>query len=133
MGTCAWLAALAVPVSMSIILSIVLSIGLPSNGSLIPSRGSPTAPRQPAAALGCLTLSFLPHADCRYTCHPECRSLIQLDCRPPGQCQSQLSPESTLLSPCSQVRRGGGSAGPGGTHSLVVTNGISFRDLVSCS
>ncbi|NWX43302.1 RASF5 protein, partial [Steatornis caripensis] len=41
-------------------------------------------------------------ADCRYTCHQECRSLIQLDCRRPGECQSQLSPESTLLPPCSQ-------------------------------
>ncbi|NXF87700.1 RASF5 protein, partial [Eubucco bourcierii] len=41
-------------------------------------------------------------ADCRYTCHQECRSLIQLDCRHPGQCQSQLSPEGTLLPPCSQ-------------------------------
>ncbi|XP_052670606.1 ras association domain-containing protein 5 isoform X2 [Harpia harpyja] len=41
-------------------------------------------------------------ADCRYTCHQECRSLIQLDCRRPGQCQSQLSPESTLLPPCTQ-------------------------------
>ncbi|NXU87738.1 RASF5 protein, partial [Xiphorhynchus elegans] len=41
-------------------------------------------------------------ADCRYTCHQECRSLIQLDCRRPGQCQGQLSPENTLLSPCSQ-------------------------------
>ncbi|KAM9595498.1 ras association domain-containing protein 5 isoform 2-T2 [Morphnus guianensis] len=40
--------------------------------------------------------------DCRYTCHQECRSLIQLDCRRPGQCQSQLSPESTLLPPCTQ-------------------------------
>ncbi|XP_019144485.1 ras association domain-containing protein 5 isoform X2 [Corvus cornix cornix] len=40
--------------------------------------------------------------DCRYTCHQECRSLIQLDCRRPGQWQSQLSPESTLLPPCSQ-------------------------------
>nr|XP_054504705.1 LOW QUALITY PROTEIN: ras association domain-containing protein 5 [Agelaius phoeniceus] len=40
---------------------------------------------------------------CRYTCHQECRSLIQLDCRQPGQCQSQLSPESTLgVPPCSQ-------------------------------
>ncbi|XP_054251836.1 ras association domain-containing protein 5 [Indicator indicator] len=41
---------------------------------------------------------------CRYTCHQECRSLIQLDCRQPGQCQSQsqLSPEATLLPPCSQ-------------------------------
>ncbi|KAM9595497.1 ras association domain-containing protein 5 isoform 1-T1 [Morphnus guianensis] len=39
---------------------------------------------------------------CRYTCHQECRSLIQLDCRRPGQCQSQLSPESTLLPPCTQ-------------------------------
>ncbi|XP_068851776.1 ras association domain-containing protein 5 isoform X1 [Aphelocoma coerulescens] len=39
---------------------------------------------------------------CRYTCHQECRSLIQLDCRRPGQWQSQLSPESTLLPPCSQ-------------------------------
>ncbi|NWW68564.1 RASF5 protein, partial [Ifrita kowaldi] len=41
-------------------------------------------------------------ADCRYTCHQECRSLIQLDCRRPGQWQSQLSPESTLLPACSQ-------------------------------
>ncbi|XP_039555339.1 ras association domain-containing protein 5 isoform X2 [Passer montanus] len=40
--------------------------------------------------------------DCRYTCHQECRSLIQLDCRRPGQCQSQLSPESTLVPPCCQ-------------------------------
>ncbi|XP_054032344.1 ras association domain-containing protein 5 isoform X2 [Dryobates pubescens] len=39
---------------------------------------------------------------CRYTCHQECRSLIQLDCRQPGRCQSQLSPEGTLLPPCSQ-------------------------------
>ncbi|XP_075632172.1 ras association domain-containing protein 5 isoform X1 [Balearica regulorum gibbericeps] len=39
---------------------------------------------------------------CRYTCHQECRSLIQLDCCRPGQCQSQLSPEGTLLPPCSQ-------------------------------
>ncbi|XP_041577174.2 ras association domain-containing protein 5 isoform X1 [Taeniopygia guttata] len=34
---------------------------------------------------------------CRYTCHQECRSLIQLDCP-----QGQLSPESTLVPPCSQ-------------------------------
>ncbi|XP_033925757.1 ras association domain-containing protein 5 [Melopsittacus undulatus] len=40
---------------------------------------------------------------CRYTCHQECLSLIQLDCRRPSQCQSQLSPEGTLLPPCSQV------------------------------
>ncbi|XP_017687622.1 PREDICTED: ras association domain-containing protein 5 isoform X2 [Lepidothrix coronata] len=46
---------------------------------------------------GCLLQS-----DCRYTCHQECRSLIQLDCRRPGPCQGQLSPESTLLPPCSQ-------------------------------
>lgn len=72
-----------------------------------------------------------PRADCRYTCHQECRSLIQLDCRRPGQCQSQLSPESTLLPPCTQVRRGGGSAG--GVDSLMVTDRISFRDLISCS
>ncbi|KAM6040742.1 uncharacterized protein LJ206_019727 [Theristicus caerulescens] len=39
---------------------------------------------------------------CRYTCHQECSSLIQLDCRRPGQCQSQLSPEGTLLPPHSQ-------------------------------
>ncbi|XP_061218874.1 ras association domain-containing protein 5 isoform X1 [Neopsephotus bourkii] len=39
---------------------------------------------------------------CRYTCHQECLSLIQLDCHRPSQCQSQLSPESTLLPPCSQ-------------------------------
>ncbi|XP_056367129.1 ras association domain-containing protein 5 isoform X3 [Oenanthe melanoleuca] len=37
--------------------------------------------------------------DCRYTCHQECRSLIQLDCR---RCQSQLSPEGTLLPACGQ-------------------------------
>lgn len=49
-----------------------------------------------------LTVLFLSHADCRYTCHQECLSLIQLDCRRPSQCQSQLSPESTLLPPCSQ-------------------------------
>ncbi|NXU77167.1 RASF5 protein, partial [Oreotrochilus melanogaster] len=36
-------------------------------------------------------------ADCRYTCHQECCSLIQLDCH-----QGQPSPESTLLPPCSQ-------------------------------
>ncbi|NXV03534.1 RASF5 protein, partial [Cettia cetti] len=41
-------------------------------------------------------------ADCRYTCHQECRSLIQLDCRRPGQWQGQLSPESTLLPARSQ-------------------------------
>ncbi|NXV80654.1 RASF5 protein, partial [Atlantisia rogersi] len=40
--------------------------------------------------------------DCRYTCHQECRSRIDLDCRRPDQCQSQISPESTLLPPCSQ-------------------------------
>ncbi|XP_071624664.1 ras association domain-containing protein 5 isoform X3 [Heliangelus exortis] len=34
---------------------------------------------------------------CRYTCHQECCSLIQLDCH-----QGQPSPESTLLPPCSQ-------------------------------
>ncbi|KAJ7419666.1 Inhibitor of nuclear factor kappa-B kinase subunit epsilon [Pitangus sulphuratus] len=45
---------------------------------------------------------YLLQSDCRYTCHQECRSLIQLDCRRPGPCQSQLSPESTLLPPCSQ-------------------------------
>ncbi|XP_005059222.1 PREDICTED: ras association domain-containing protein 5 isoform X1 [Ficedula albicollis] len=48
---------------------------------------------------------WVPHAvpsvpaDCRYTCHQECRSLIQLDCR---RCQSQLSPEGTLLPACGQ-------------------------------
>lgn len=119
MGTCPWLAVLTMPVPTS--------IGLPSSRSLVPSRGS----RQ-AVGLGCLTFSFLPpRADCRYTCHQECRSLIQLDCRRPGQCQSQLSPESTLLPPCTQVRRGGGSAG--GVDSLMVTDRISFRDLISCS
>ena len=102
LSMCAWLAALAVPVPTS--------IALPCGG-VGPFPGFPPAPRQQAAALGCLTLSFLPRADCRYTCHQECRSLIQLDCRRPGQCQSQLSPESTLLPPCSQVRRGGGSMG----------------------
>ncbi|NWT55302.1 RASF5 protein, partial [Erythrocercus mccallii] len=39
-------------------------------------------------------------ADCRYTCHQECRSLIQLDCRRPGQWQ--LSPESPVLPARSQ-------------------------------
>lgn len=74
----------------------------------------PGLPQQQAAGLGCLTFSFLPCADCRYTCHQECRSLIQLDCRRPGPCQSQLSPESTLLPPRSQVRQGRGSGGRGG-------------------
>uniref|UniRef100_A0A3Q2HF76 Ras association domain-containing protein 5 n=1 Tax=Equus caballus TaxID=9796 RepID=A0A3Q2HF76_HORSE len=35
--------------------------------------------------------------DCKFTCHPECRSLIQLDCsRQEGPAQDRPSPESTL-------------------------------------
>ncbi|XP_065596492.1 ras association domain-containing protein 5 isoform X2 [Cyrtonyx montezumae] len=37
---------------------------------------------------------------CRYTCHQQCRSLIQLDCRRPDP--GQLSPEGTVVLPCSQ-------------------------------
>ncbi|XP_068774151.1 ras association domain-containing protein 5 isoform X2 [Struthio camelus] len=41
-------------------------------------------------------------SDCSYTCHQECRSLVQLDCRRPGQPLGQLSPDSTLMLSCSQ-------------------------------
>nr|XP_006137292.1 ras association domain-containing protein 5 isoform X1 [Pelodiscus sinensis] len=40
--------------------------------------------------------------DCKYTCHQECRSLIQLDCSQPGQPWSKPSPENTLTQNCSQ-------------------------------
>lgn len=91
MGMCAWLAALAVLVPMS--------IGPSSSRNVVPSQSLTPL------------FSFLSHADCRYTCHQECRSLIQLDCPWPDPCQGQLSPESTLLPPCSQVRRGGAVQG----------------------
>ncbi|XP_058396169.1 ras association domain-containing protein 5 isoform X1 [Diceros bicornis minor] len=36
-------------------------------------------------------------ANCKFTCHPECRNLIQLDCsRKEGPSQDRPSPESTL-------------------------------------
>lgn len=78
--------------------------------SLVPPWGSRTAPRWQWQVPGPHCLVSL-HADCRYTCHQECLSLIQLDCRRPSQCQSQLSPESTLLPPCSQVRGEGAPRG----------------------
>ncbi|XP_048782081.1 ras association domain-containing protein 5 isoform X2 [Lagopus muta] len=37
---------------------------------------------------------------CRYTCHQQCHSLVQLDCRRPDP--GQLSPEGTIVLPCSQ-------------------------------
>ncbi|XP_026510942.1 ras association domain-containing protein 5-like isoform X1 [Terrapene carolina triunguis] len=40
--------------------------------------------------------------DCKYTCHQECRSLIQLDCSQQGQPQNKPSPENTLTQNCSQ-------------------------------
>ncbi|XP_046760071.1 ras association domain-containing protein 5 isoform X3 [Gallus gallus] len=39
-------------------------------------------------------------SDCRYTCHQQCHSLVQLDCRRPDP--GQLSPEGTIVLPCSQ-------------------------------
>ncbi|KAI4537116.1 hypothetical protein MG293_013319 [Ovis ammon polii] len=42
--------------------------------------------------------------DCKFTCHPECRSLIQLDCaRQDGASRDRPSPESTLAVTFSQV------------------------------
>ncbi|XP_074833826.1 ras association domain-containing protein 5 isoform X2 [Carettochelys insculpta] len=40
--------------------------------------------------------------DCKYTCHQECRSLIQLDCSQQGQPWNKPSPENTLTQNCSQ-------------------------------
>ncbi|KAG6935510.1 Ras association domain family member 5 [Chelydra serpentina] len=40
--------------------------------------------------------------DCKYTCHQECRSLIQLDCSQQGQPRNKPSPENTLTQNCSQ-------------------------------
>ncbi|XP_033008764.1 ras association domain-containing protein 5 isoform X2 [Lacerta agilis] len=41
--------------------------------------------------------------DCKYTCHQECRSLIQLDCsQQEGQTRSKPSPENTLTQNYSQ-------------------------------
>ncbi|XP_053880896.1 ras association domain-containing protein 5 isoform X1 [Malaclemys terrapin pileata] len=40
--------------------------------------------------------------NCKYTCHQECRSLIQLDCSQQGQPQNKPSPENTLTHNCSQ-------------------------------
>uniref|UniRef100_A0A674JHH0 Ras association domain family member 5 n=1 Tax=Terrapene triunguis TaxID=2587831 RepID=A0A674JHH0_9SAUR len=40
--------------------------------------------------------------NCKYTCHQECRSLIQLDCSQQGQPQNKPSPENTLTQNCSQ-------------------------------
>lgn len=89
----------------------------------------PHCPPAPSCSSGVPHAVLSVPADCRYTCHQECRSLIQLDCHRPGQWQSQLSPESTLLPPCSQVRRGGGSGG----HSPAVTGGFASRERISCS
>ncbi|CAM4663730.1 unnamed protein product, partial [Lepidochelys olivacea] len=41
-------------------------------------------------------------ANCKYTCHQECRSLIQLDCSQQGQPRNKPSPENTLTQNCSQ-------------------------------
>ncbi|ELW47749.1 Ras association domain-containing protein 5 [Tupaia chinensis] len=42
--------------------------------------------------------------DCKFTCHPQCRSLIQLDCsRQGGSAQDRPSPESTLAPTFGQV------------------------------
>ncbi|XP_058928020.1 ras association domain-containing protein 5 isoform X1 [Kogia breviceps] len=42
-------------------------------------------------------------ANCKFTCHPECRSLIQLDCsQQEGPSRDRPSPESTLTSTFSQ-------------------------------
>ncbi|XP_017915580.1 PREDICTED: ras association domain-containing protein 5 isoform X1 [Capra hircus] len=42
-------------------------------------------------------------ANCKFTCHPECRSLIQLDCtRQDGASRDRPSPESTLAVTFSQ-------------------------------
>uniref|UniRef100_A0A8C8VLK6 Ras association domain-containing protein 5 n=1 Tax=Pelusios castaneus TaxID=367368 RepID=A0A8C8VLK6_9SAUR len=43
-------------------------------------------------------------ANCKYTCHQECRSLIQLDCREQEQSWNKLSPENTLTQNGSEVR-----------------------------
>ncbi|GAB5583673.1 ras association domain-containing protein 5 isoform X2 [Prionailurus iriomotensis] len=41
--------------------------------------------------------------DCKFTCHPECRHLIQLDCsQQGGPSQDRPSPESTLTPVFSQ-------------------------------
>ncbi|XP_069489281.1 ras association domain-containing protein 5 isoform X2 [Ambystoma mexicanum] len=41
---------------------------------------------------------FLPIGDCKYTCHPECRSLIQLDCsQRAGGSWDRGSPDSTFM------------------------------------
>lgn len=45
--------------------------------------------------------------DCKFTCHPECRSLIQLDCRQKeGSSLGRRSPEITFTPTFNQVSRG---------------------------
>lgn len=42
--------------------------------------------------------------DCKFTCHPECRHLIQLDCsQQQGRLRDRPSPECTLTPPSDQV------------------------------
>lgn len=56
-------------------------------------------------------LWFFP-ADCKFTCHPECRNLIQLDCsQQGGPARDRPSPESTLTPTFGQVGRR--ARGPG--------------------
>ncbi|ERE74427.1 ras association domain-containing protein 5 [Cricetulus griseus] len=44
--------------------------------------------------------------DCKFTCHPECRSLIQLDCRQKeGPALDRHSPESTLTPTFNQGKK----------------------------
>uniref|UniRef100_A0A452TB90 Ras association domain-containing protein 5 n=1 Tax=Ursus maritimus TaxID=29073 RepID=A0A452TB90_URSMA len=65
----------------------------------------------PSASLLILPDSYPPPprgsstADCKFTCHPECRNLIQLDCgrQEEGASQDRPSPESTLPPIFSQV------------------------------
>lgn len=73
----------------------------------------------------CLNPNPPPHgsftADCKFTCHPECRNLIQLDCgRQEGPSQDGPSPESTLPPIFSQV--GSKAQGPAWEQLLLVSS-----------
>ncbi|EQB78124.1 ras association domain-containing protein 5 isoform A [Camelus ferus] len=59
--------------------------------------------RLPKSHLGPVKLQAQLARDCRFTCHPECRSLIQLDCsQQEGAARDRPSPEGTLTPTFSQ-------------------------------
>ncbi|XP_059573196.1 ras association domain-containing protein 5 isoform X1 [Alligator mississippiensis] len=82
----------------------------PRDPRVPPERGhghrfQPAAPRLAWCDLcgGAVRPPALRCANCKYTCHQECRSLIQLDCNQPGeQPPNKASPENTLTQDYSQ-------------------------------